>query len=296
MKWMLGALCLLSIGSGSAWAQDCASLTELGTQLSGALAEAELEQAQAVALKAKAAVLCQQKPLNGAQAAEIFRMIGASAFFNQDLAGATEAFSWASTIAPSGSISVDYGAKVAGLYEKTREQVAAEGSVTLSLAGDGEAWVNGQALRVGEDLALPVGRHLLQTREGGLAIKSRVLTLAAGADQTVTVGTVLEATVQSAPVQDPESSGEAGSMRSVALLGGGTALLATGGALLGLASKSHGEFDQAKTRADLTALQARTNMLGIAGLVTGVAGAGMVGANFVLSADSRLHFTIQGRW
>ena len=76
----------------------------------------------------------------------------------------------------------------------------------------------------------------------------------------------------------------------IALVGGGTAALAAGGLLYGLAWDKRGQFDQSSTRADTERLAASTNTLTVAGTATLAAGAGTVGFGilfFIVDGDPR---------
>jgi hypothetical protein len=76
----------------------------------------------------------------------------------------------------------------------------------------------------------------------------------------------------------------------VALVGGGAAALAGGGALYALAWNQRSKFDQSTTRADTESLARSTNTLTVASTATLAAGAGTLGFGilfFIVDGDPR---------
>ncbi len=299
MTRILGALLGVLIGTGTAHAQDtsCPAVTKLTSSLSTALTNAELEQAATLASQAKTAILCQTQPLQTMLAAQLFRLSGAAAYFNGNMAGATEAFTLAASISPGEDLETVYGLPAGSFYAGIRDKLVAKGGASIILKGSGEAWVDGRVLRKGIPRDLTVGTHIVQTRAQGGTISATEITLAAGAEHVLGGGEAPpdpKPIVSQKPVDKPVTARK-GSPRNMLLLGGGGALVATGAAMLALAAKSHGDFDDETDPSKLAGLQGSTNTMATLGLVSGAAGLGMVGAGALLST-SGLGLVVQGRW
>jgi len=293
----------LSLGVAHASGDACPSITELTSGISKAVAEAELEQAGALAAQSKQAALCQQQPLQTMLLAQLFRMSGAAYYFNGDMAGATSSLTLAASISPGEDLEALFGAPASKFYSGIRDQVVANGGASIVLKGEAEAWIDGRALRVGVPRDITAGPHILQTREAGGAIQSRELTLASGEDHVLQLGATTAAAAPAPapaePVQSPAAAPAATTSGSISkntmMLGGGGALVATGAVMLFLASQSHRDFDNETDASRLPGLQSKTNSMATAGLVSGVAGLGLVGAGTMLSGDS-YGLLIRGRW
>ncbi len=88
MRRVSAAAAGLLMISGAAHAEEgaCPAITTLTSGMSAAIAEAELEQAGALAAQAQHAALCQAQPHQTMLLAQLFRMSGATAYFSGDMA------------------------------------------------------------------------------------------------------------------------------------------------------------------------------------------------------------------
>jgi hypothetical protein len=284
---------------GHARAQDapCPAITELTSGMSGAIAEAELEQAGALASQAKTAALCQTKPHQTMLLAQLFRMSGATAYFSGDMAAASEAFALAASISPGEDLEAVFGKQAGVFYGGIRDKLVAEAGASIKLMGDAEAWIDGRPLRAGVARDVAAGPHILQTREAGGAMKAETITLAGAEDRVLSLGvapTAAATSIVPPAAASSTSSGDGVSRRTLMLSGGG-ALVAAGAGMLFLASSTHGEFDGETDPSRLEGLQSKTNTMGTLGVLTGVAGLGVVGMGTMLGSDG-VGIQLKGRW
>jgi len=286
----------VTLGMGTARADEpaCPVISDLTSSLSGALAEAELEKADELAGQAKATALCQSQPLQTMLAAQLFRLSGATSYFNGDMAGAAEAFTLAASISPGEGLEDLYGQQVGSFYAGIRDKLVSEGGATIVLKGAGEAWIDGRVLREGVPRDVAVGPHIVQVREEGGVLEASELTLAAGDEHVLGAAAAPDPQpiAQQVAVRTPVA---VGASRSMLMLGGGGVLVATGAAMLALATQNHSNFDEERDPTKLEGLQSKTNTLATLGLVSGAAGLGMVGAATLLS-DGGLGVVFRGRW
>jgi len=296
MRWILGVVFGWTLGTAAARADDgaCPGINDLISRISGALEVADLGLAATLTGQARTALLCQPQPLQTMLAAELSRLTGAAAYFNGDMAQATEVFGLAASISPGESLEDLYGQQAGAFYAKVRDSVTAAGGATIVLKSAGEAWIDGRSLTREVPRDLTVGRHILQTREAGGKLEARELTLVAGEDHVLTFGPAEVATAPMAAAAPGSTTASAqGRTRNTWLLGGGGALVVASGVMLALAAKSHGDFDAETDPSQLKGLQSKTNSMATAGLLTGAAGIGMIG---VMLAEDGLGLGIRGRW
>ena len=302
MRRVSAAAAGLLMISGLAHAEEapCPAITTLTSGMSAAIAEAELEQAGALAAQARHAAMCQAQPHQTMLLAQLFRMSGATAYFSGDMAAATEAFNLAASISPGEDLEGVFGQQAGAFYTGIRDKRVGEAGASIKLTGSGAAWIDGRPLKLGVARDVTAGPHILQVQEPGGAITARELTLSSGEEHVLAVGAPAPAEAPAPPVAQAQpapaasTSGGGLSTRTI-LMGGGGALVAAGAGMLFVASSTHAEFDDETDASRLETLQSKTNLMGTMGLVTGAAGLGLVGAGLQL-ADGGLGLQLHGRW
>ena len=155
MRRVSAAAAGLLMISGAAHAEEgaCPAITTLTSGMSAAIAEAELEQAGALAAQAQHAALCQAQPHQTMLLAQLFRMSGATAYFSGDMAAATEAFNLAASISPGEDLEGVFGQQAGAFYTGIRDKRVGEAGASIKLTGGGAAWIDGRPLKLG------VARH-----------------------------------------------------------------------------------------------------------------------------------------
>jgi hypothetical protein len=287
------------VSAGIAHASDntCPSIATLNSGMSGAIAEAELEQAGTLAAQVKAAVLCDaQQPHQTMLLAQVFRTSGTAAYFKGDMAGATEAFTLAASISPGEDLEKAFGQQAGAFYAGIRDKLIAQPGASIKLVGEMEAWIDGRPLRAQVARDVTAGPHILQTRKAGGAITASEITLASGEDRRIPQGEA-SATVAAVPAATPKPAAKSsggGVSKNTLMMGGGGALIAAGVGMLAVASSTHGQFDDETDPSKLEGLQSKTNMMGTLGIVTSVAGVGLVGATML--SDGGVGLQLKGRW
>lgn len=298
--WSVALGLIMSSGLAHAQEASCPAITELASGMSAAIAEAELEQAGALAAQANTAALCQSQPHQTMLLAQLFRMSGATAYFSGDMAAATEAFTLAASISPGEDLEAAFGQQAGAFYGGIRDARVKEAGASIKLTGSGAAWIDGRPLRSGVARDLTAGPHILQTQESGGPLKAEVLTLSGGEDKVLSIGSpqvaapVPEEPVTTAHTPKPAARNSGIPTRTL-MLGGGGALIAAGAGMLFIASSTHAQFDEETDPSKLDDLQSKTNSMGTMGLVAGIAGLGMVGVSTQMSGGG-LGLQIHGRW
>jgi hypothetical protein len=302
MSRALGVVLGLMLVGGHARAQDvpCPAIMELISGMSEAIAEAELEQAGALASQVKTAALCQSQPHQTMLLAQMFRMSGTTAYFSGDMAAASEAFALAASISPGEDLETVFGRQVGVFYGGIRDKLVAEPGASIKLVGEAEAWIDGRPMRAGVARDVTAGPHILQTREADGAMKAETITLAGAEERVLSLGVATTPAATSiAPTAAASSSSASsgdGLSRRTLMLGGGGALVAAGAGMLFLASSTHGEFDDETDPSRLEGLQSRTNTMATLGMLTGVAGIGVVGMGTWIQGSDGLGIQLQGRF
>jgi len=293
----VGLLCTIFFTQTAHADETCPSLSDTSAALRAAVSDARLEETEELAVQARAALLCQPEPMQPLLIGQTFQVIGAAAFFNGDIAGADDAFTWAASISPGSDLDSMYGKPAIDFYNKTRDRVVAAGGATIALKGGGTAWIDGRSLRPGVARDVTAGPHLIQTQEGEESpVVTKEIRLEGGADVVVTVGATAD--IAPAAFEEPETTTDRseGPSQKVMLLGTGGALVATGTVLMVLAASAHQDFNNETDPSNLASLQSKTNTLGWAGVATGLTGVGVLGAGAFLGSAPGMGLTVRGRW
>lgn len=294
MKLHVTLACCALYFSSAAFAQEsCPSLTDAASALRAAVAEARLDETEALSVRARSSLMCQSEPMQPLLIGQVFQVIGTAAYFNGDMETASETFSWAASISPGSDLDPMYGQPAVDFYNKTRDRVIAQGGATIALRGDGAAWIDGRSLKVGIARDVTAGSHLLQTLEPEGVMNTQEITLGVGEEKVVTIGAVAPT---SAPTPAKTMPAASGSSTKLIMLSTGGALVATGAVLMVLASSAHQDFNESTDASALKGLQSKTNTLGWAGVGTGLAGAGLLGAGVFLVGDTGAGLGFRGRW
>ncbi len=278
-RTLLSGLVLLAV-PGVARAQDCADLVAAVDQVSAALATVELEQAQVLADGALQQLECQPEPINPLVLASLFQLAGAVSLYMGSQTDAEQAF--ARAVAASATTPVDpmFGDDVQQIYLEVKRRVLEEPAGSLTVRGQVEAWLDGRPLQVGLPVDVTVGHHLLQWSEGEEPLQGREIRVAAMEARLLTLG---EAPQESGRHErlDLQVDTGGGAPRTAFWIGGGAGVLA-GGVLLGLAVGTQTAFYREEDPDRLETIQGRNHAFIISGLGLGVAGAGVLGASFLV--------------
>lgn len=256
-------------------AQDCMDLVDAVDSIAAALAEVEIERAQAVADQATHQLECQDSPVNTVMLTGLFQLAGAVAAFNGETTDAEQAFARAVAISPTTPIDAVYGGDVEQLYQQVQRRLLDEAGGSLLLSGSAAAWLDGRKVTMGQPVDVVVGHHLLQWQEDDGPMQAREIRVAAMETRQLTLGTV-EPDLLRRPQRPTASPGSVG---SAMLIGGGAAVV-VGGVLLGLASGAQSSFFQEEDPNALEGIQARNHAFAISGFTLLAAGAGTAGVSF----------------
>jgi len=286
-----GALALLM--AGAAWAQGCPDLGATLREVTAAIDEVRLEEAQVLTDRATDGLECQTEVVNSLTLVGLYQSAGAVAYFLGNFNQADDAFARAIAVAPASRLDPAYGDGPATIYENLREATLGAAAGSLTGPEPVEAWVDGRPLSPDYPLDVPPGFHLIQvaTPSGGLL--NTVHRVAPGEDLIVTRdGAVQIKRKERPPTDEPAqqpvitASGgggveSTGGGRRVGLLAAGGLGIAAGAVGVVLASLSHEQFFQATSVDDLDTLRMRTNVLAVGGIGLAAVGAGMLGVGVI---------------
>lgn len=274
--------------------QACPDLGATLREVTGAIDEVRLEDAQSMSTQATEGLECQREVVKSLTLVGLYQSAGAVEYFLGNFNEADDAFARAIAVAPASRLDPAYGEGPAAIYEKLREATMNAAAGRLTGPVPVEAWVDGRPLSPDYPLDVPPGFHLIQvaTPSGGLL--NTVHRVAPGEHLEVTRdGAVLVKRKERAPDDPPpeqpvisgttssggDSSGKGG--RRVGLLAVGGLGVVAGAAGLVLASLTHDQFFQATDPDDLDALRTRTNVLAASGIGLAAVGAGMLGVGVI---------------
>ncbi len=309
---MMPHLLLLHSLAAPAWAQDdaaaptepaCASLSGALTDISAAIDEALLDEAEALADAARRSLLCQPAPVPAMMINAIFSLKGAIHIFQGKDAAGEEAFEWAVAVSPLAPLDAMLGARPIAAYNKVRDEVLARPVGTLRLQGDAQAWVDGRPVPIGTPAELPAGPHLLQWKKEGGPMQGRIISVASGEIRTLPVGD--PAAGSSSPATAAPATESAATLPTQAAmpkerllyLAGGGGLVAAGGGMLmaGLTRRGQIEDGAFESVDELDKLASGANLLGAVGIASAVLGAGLLGVG-VVTTDSTAVVALGGRF
>lgn len=297
MKLRVTIICCALHFSPAAFAQEsCPSLSDTAGALRAAVAEARLDETADLSVRALSSLRCQSQPMQPLLIGQVFQVIGAAAYFNGDMATASETFSWAASTSPGSDLDPMYGQPAVDFYNKLRDSVIANGGATIALLGEGSAWIDGRSLKIGIARDVTAGSHLLQTLEPEGIMNTQEITLGVGEEKVVTIGPVAPTPAATPAKTSKPMSASTNSSTKLIMLSTGGALVATGAILMVLANSAHQDFNESTDASALKGLQAKTNTLGWAGVGTGLAGAGLLGSGVFLVGDTGAGIGFRGRW
>ena len=260
----------------AAHAQDCADLVGAVDAIAAALAQVEIDTAQALADEATSQLECQTDPVNTVMLSGLFQLTGAVAVFNGETADAEAAFARAVAISPTTPIDSVYGEDVENLYHQVQRRLLDESGGALLLQGSATAWLDGRPVTMGQPIDVVVGHHLLQWQEDDGPMQAREIRVASLETRQLTLGTVSEQDQRRQVANPGEGMGDL----SVATLAGGAGGVVLGGTLLVLAASSQSAFYKETDPNALEGLQARNHLFAITGLGLTAVGLGAVGVSF----------------
>jgi hypothetical protein len=274
-------------------ADDCVELVVAVDEISTALAKVELDRASQAADQALMQLECQPEPVSPLVLAGLFQLAGAVAQFNGSPAKAEQAFARAVAISPTAAVDAIYGEAVHDVYAQVQRRVLSELGGSLTIQGDVQVWLDGRSIQTNQPMDVIVGTHLLQYREGELALQGREIRVSSGESRTLTLGAV---SAVPPVVLEPEPVVPAGPVGSggpnKGLLIGGGAGVAVGAVLLGVAASTQVSFYRATDAADLEDLYRRNHSFVLAGAGVGAVGASLMGVSFLVDGSPG----VQLRW
>jgi hypothetical protein len=299
IRRLLPAASILLLLPRPSLAADCVELVVAVDEISTALAKVELERANEVADHALTQLECQPDPVSPLVLTGLFQLAGAVAQFSGSPARAQQAFARAIAISPTAAMDPVYGQAVQDAYAEVKRRVLSEPGGELTLRGDVQVWLDGRMVAPNQPVDVSVGEHLLQYREGAAPLKGRSILVASGETRSLTLGTLpAEPAVAPEPapvaVVPPPSGGEGSEGPSKGLLIGGGAGVVAGAVLLGVAAGAQTSFWRATDAAELEGLYQRNHAFVLAGAGLGVAGAGLMGASFLVDGGPGVQ--LSWRW
>lgn len=285
---MIGLLGLL-VGQ-AAWAQGCPDLGDTLRQVSAAVDEVRLEEAEEMAGQATNALGCQTEVVNSLTLVALYQAAGAVQYFLGHFNDADDLFARAVAVAPASRLDPAYGDAPSTIYENIRAATLSAAAGSLSGPDQVDAWVDGRPLSADYPLDVAPGHHLIQVRTPSGGLLNTVHRIAPGEKLIVTRDGAVqvvrkERPPEGQPVQQPlitsgATPSEPGGRR-VGLLAVGGLGVAAGAVGIVLASFSHEQFFQATSVDDLDTLRLRTNALAAGGIGLAAVGAGIVGVGVV---------------
>ncbi len=281
--------------SGVAQAQGCPDLGATLREVSAAIDDVRLEDAQSLSQQAREGLECQTEVVKSLTLLGLYQSAGAVAYFLGNFNEADEAFARAIAVAPASRLDPAYGEAPASIYENLREATMSTGGASLTGPEAVQAWVDGRPLSPDYPLDVPPGFHLVQVESSGGQLVNTVRRMAPGEKLVVTSEGTLSVFRQERVSEEPPSPeplsavaaagptpGEPtrGRRRTGLLVVGGLGV-AAGAAGLVLASFSHEQFFEATDVDDLDVVRLRTNALAAGGIGLAAVGAGMLGVGVI---------------
>ena len=148
---------LLAGLSGLAHAQGCPDLGATLREVSAAIDEVRLEDAQSLSEQARTGLTCQTEVVKSLTLVGLYQSAGAVEYFLGNFNEADDAFARAIAVAPASRLDPAYGEAPSAIYENLREATMSTAGASLTGPATVQAWVDGRPLSPDYPLEVPPG-------------------------------------------------------------------------------------------------------------------------------------------
>jgi len=152
---------MLLLWLATALAAPCPDLTEVADEAWAAFNDAELQEAKADLKRATDSLTCQERVVTTEELLGLFRLDGLVSLAQEDRKGAMYATIRVVTIDPAAVPGEELGPELAELHQTWADRLS-ESTVTVTVQGLGEAWVDGRVLTQDVPFQVVAGEHLIQ--------------------------------------------------------------------------------------------------------------------------------------
>ncbi|MBW2254741.1 MAG: hypothetical protein JRI25_09120 [Deltaproteobacteria bacterium] len=152
---------MLLLWMATALAAPCPDLTEVAEEAWAAFNDAELQEAKGHLKRAADSLTCQERVVVTEELLRLFRLDGLVSLAQEDRKGAVYATIRIVTIDPDAAPSKELGPELAELHQTWADRLG-ESTISVSVRGLGEAWVDGRVLTQDVPFQVIAGEHLIQ--------------------------------------------------------------------------------------------------------------------------------------